>query len=607
VASFAGLSVWLGIRPPRPAPPPVSTSSEYEIALLEGFSLPIDGAAGSIALSRDGRTLVFVGQAKGAAHHMLYSRRLGERYVQEIRGTEDALSPVFAPDGKEVVFALRRAGGGGVLKRIDVAGGVARTLIDSGAVNGQLSWREGSQIVTTAPGRGVAVVNAETGARSMLARPDSTHVLGFPDVLPGGRAALITIKPTNAGLDSSMLGVVTIPGGKVTSFGIHGLAPHYSPTGHIVYTTATQLLQAVPFDARALRVTGSPVVVATNVGGGSGGAVPLAVADDGTLAFIQGRSTVVGEFQPAIVNRAGERRFIGAAPGLYASPRVSPDGKQIAYAAGPALNAAELLGSDIWRVDVSTGQASRVTSNRSSDHPVWSRDGAEIYFSRGVIDRNEYAVGLTPGAEPRIVFQAPGRLYAVDVGPAHGQMVFGLAGPTSPDLWVAPMDSMDKPAVFAAGPYREATPRLSPDGRFVAYESARTGVDQIYIRPITGNADEVRVSSAGGLDPVWSPNGRELFFIAGTRSGEISGSSTAQMMAAQVTTTPKVAVTSVRPLFPMRQYMAILGRSSYDVFPNGDFLLLATQADSAAVRSTPLVVRTNWASALGEHQRDRAP
>ena len=597
-ATFAGVSAWLGLSAKGPAS--TATSAEFEVSLPEGFALPIDGAAASIALSRDGRTLVFVGQAKGTAHHMLYSRRVGERYVQEIRGTEDALSPVFGPDAKDLVFALRRAGGGGIVKRIDVAGGVARTLIDSGTPNGQVSWREGSQIVTTAAGGGLALVNAETGASSILTRPDSMHTLGFPDVLPGGRAALIMIKPTNAGLDSCMLGVVTIPGGKVTSFEIHGLAPHYSPSGHIVYTTAMQLLEAVPFDARALRVTGSPVVLATNVGGGSGGAVPLAVADNGTLAFIQGRSTIAGQVEPVIVNRAGERRFIGATPGVYASPRVSPDGKQIAYAAGQALNAAELLGSDIWRMDVSTGRTSRVTANRSGDHPVWSRNGTEIYFLRGVIDRNEYAVALTPGAEPRIVFQASGRLYAVDLGPPHGHMVFGLAGPTSPDLWVAPMDSLNKPTVFAAGPYREATPRLSPDGRFVAYESASSGATEIYIRPITGGGDEVRVSPAGGIDPVWSPNGHEVFFVAGSGSREAFGSPTAQLMAAQVTTSPRIAVTGVRSLFPLRQYMTMLGRSSYDVFPNGDFLLLAMQSDSTASRSAPLVVRTNWPSSLGE-------
>jgi Tol biopolymer transport system component len=248
-----------------------------------------------------------------------------------------------------------------------------------------------------------------------------------------------------------------------------------------------------------------------------------------------------------------------------------------------------------------------VTSSRSSDHPVWSRDGAEIYFSRAVVDRNEYVIALTPGAEPRIVFQAPGRLYAVDVGPAHGRMMLGLGGPTSLDLWVAPMDSMDKPAVFAAGPYREATPRLSPDGRFVAYESARSGANEIYVRPVTGNGEDVKVSTGGGIDPVWSPNGRELFFVTGIGSGEGSGSPTAQMMAAQVATSPRIAVTGVRPLFPMRQYMTMLGRPSYDVFPNGDFLLLAMQSDSTTSRSVPLVVRTNWASSLGERGGGRTP
>ena len=110
----------------------------------------------------------------------------------------------------------------------------------------------------------------------------------------------------------------------------------------------------------------------------------------------------------------------------------------------------------------------------------------------------------------------------------------------------------------------------------------------------------VRRRRAGGIDPVWSPNGHEVLFVAGSGSREAFGSPTAQLMAAQVTTSPKVAVTGVRPLFPLRQYMTMLGRSSYDVFPNGDFLMLATQSDSTTSRSAPLAVRTNWASSLGE-------
>ena len=183
--------------------------------------------------------------------------------------------------------------------------------------------------------------------------------------------------------------------------------------------------------------------------------------------------------------------------------------------------------------------------------------------------------------------------------------VVGVGGTTSRDLWMAPMDSLEKLREFAAGPYREAAPRLSPDGRFVVYESGRTGTDEIYIRPVsgTGLGDEVRVSPAGGIDPVWSRSGNEVFFVAGDKlHREISGSPTSQMMAAQVTTSPKLAVTGVRALFSMREYMSLLGRPSYDVFANGDFLLLATQSDSTVLRTPPLVVRINWASGFGERQ-----
>jgi serine/threonine-protein kinase len=593
--AFAGAALWLGLRTQQPTKPPAS--SEFEIALPEGFTLPSAGAAASVALSHDGRTLVFVGQAKGAAHRMLYMRRLGDREVQPIRGTEDAVSPVFGA-GKELLFGNRRVAGRGGILRMDLDGGPSRTLVDSVLANGQVSWHEGTQVLAIGPDRGLILLNAETGARSTLVAADSTRAIGFPDVLPGGHAALVIVKPTNAAQDSSMLAVVTIPDGKLTKLGIHGMSPRYSPTGHIVFATATDQLKAVPFDVRSLRVTGSPVVLATGVGGGSGGAVPFSVADDGTLAFIQGRTSMIGQYQPVIVTRAGVKRFIGATPGSYASPRVSPDGKQIAYASGSGMNAAELLGSEVWRMDLATGQAVRVTTNLSGDHPVWSRDGTEIYFARSVVDQNEYVVSLSEGAKPRVVFHSPGKLYAFDVGPSHGSAFVGLGGPTSLDLWVTSMDSLNKLAVFAAGPYREAAPRVSPDGRFVAYESSRTGTNEIFVRPTTGGGEEVRISPAGGIDPVWSRDGHELFFIAGDALTEVLRSPTSQMIAAQVTTSPKFAVTGVRPLFSMKDYMSVFGRPSYDVFANGDFLLLTAQSDSATVRPVPLVVRTNWASGL---------
>ena len=117
----------------------------------------------------------------------------------------------------------------------------------------------------------------------------------------------------------------------------------------------------------------------------------------------------------------------------------------------------------------------------------------------------------------------------------------------------------------------------------------------------------MRVTSGGGSDPVWSRDGRELFFIAGAFPGDVTASANGQLMAAGVTTSPKIAIAAARTLFPFRQYLTLFGRSSYDVFPNGDFLMLATQSDSTRMRSTSLVVRTNATASLGERQRDRAP
>jgi hypothetical protein len=102
---------------------------------------------------------------------------------------------------------------------------------------------------------------------------------------------------------------------------------------------------------------------------------------------------------------------------------------------------------------------------------------------------------------------------------------------------------------------------------------------------------------------VWSRDGHELFFIAGKGAGEVAGEAATQLMAAQVTTSPKVVVTGVRPLFSMKQYISLVGRSSYDAFPNGEFVMLATQEADSTMSRPPLVVRTNFLSAIGETRR----
>ena len=607
--TLAGLAVataYVVVRTNRPAAAP-AVRAEFEVAIPDSLDLVNLGSAASIALSRDGRTLVFVGARRSDRQPMLYSRHLGERFVQEIRGTEGARSPVFSPDGSELLFALFQTGtGAALIKRIEVGGGVARTFSEVGPRNGQISWREPNQVVMALNGgdgpNGLWLVDAQSGSRTLLAAVDTARgyvQYGFPDVLPGGKAALIAMRKQRSDLDSVVLGVVTIPEGKVAELGVRGLFPRYSSTGPVIYSTPTAGLYAVPFDARSLRVTGSPTLIAEHIGAGSGGAVPMAVADNGTIAFIQGRD-LGGMVQPVIVNRAGVWRSLGVARGRYNGPRVSPDGRQVAYSISTEGGSPRLGGPDIWRADVATGQAQRVTTNGASVMPVWSRDGNEIYFSIVPPNYIEYSIALSANARPKVVFRGQGLMGPSDIGPAHGYAAFGMFGPTGPDLWVAPMDSMDKARVLVAEPYDEALPRISPDGRLVAYESNRTGRYEIYVRQIAGDGQEIRVSPDGGVDPAWSHDGHELFYRGRLRD-------TRSMMAAQVATTPKLAVPNVRALFPLTNlFSENPARTWYDVFPNGDFLMLAERADTTKVHM-PLVVRLNWASSLERRGVARTP
>jgi eukaryotic-like serine/threonine-protein kinase len=600
VVALGATTAYVLVRANHPAAAPVS--AEFEVAVPDGVDITGTGPASSIALSRDGRTLVFVGR-RGDGQTMLYSRRLSERFVQEIRGTEGARSPVFSPDGSELLFAMG-TGGETTIQRIPIGGGVARTFSDIGPGNGQISWRERDQVVMAlgGPGQphGLWLVNPESHSRTLLAPFDTVggEQYGFPDVLPGGKAALIAIGKgrTGVSVDSAVLAVVSIPDGKVKKLGVYGLFPRYSPTGQLIYATAAGQLYAVPFDARTSRVSlGSQTLLAERVNVGPGGAARFAVADNGTLAYVPARIPA-GFVQPVIVDRAGVQRSIGVARGFYRNPRISPDGRQVVFS---IAEAAGDRNPDIWRLDVATGRPARVTTNRASDRPVWSRDGNEIFFSSVPETPVEYSISLTASAQPKVLFRGPSALVTSDFGPAHGYAVVGVVGPKGFDLWVAPMDSLDKARVLMAEPYVEVVPRISPDGRFVAYESQRTGKMEIYVRQIVGGGEEVKVSRDGGWDPAWSHDGHELFFRSDVAS-------TGSMMAAQVTIAPTLAASNVRVLFPLTNFYSS-HRTTYDVFPNGDFLMLAEQGDTTKLSRAPLVVRLNWASALQDRAAAQNP
>jgi len=157
------------------------------------------------------------------------------------------------------------------------------------------------------------------------------------------------------------------------------------------------------------------------------------------------------------------------------------------------------------------------------------------------------------------------------------------------DIWIAHMDSLDRPRPFAAERFDEAFPRVSPDGRFVAFQSTKTDREEVYVRQLPSGGEEVRISSDGGRDPVWGPDGREIFYR--TRDS---------MYVARVSPSPRFTVLGRKALFPMRDFQWSSSRSTYDVFPNGREFVMIAREEAISTGRRRLVVRVNWVSGLAE-------
>jgi serine/threonine-protein kinase len=460
----------------------------------------------NVALSRDGALLAYKGTLGGKAGILL--RRMGALRSEFVRGTEGGWNPVFSPDGRWLLFASTdpRRPQVAQLRKVPVQGGAASLVADS--VHGGHSWGERDEILFR---RNTALwrVSANDAAPVPLALPDQTrgHVsYGWPHVLPGGRAALITIFKTRMNVQNAELGVVTIPDGTVTELGIAGSNARYLTSEHIVFGRAEGSVYAARFSLRRLRVNSGAVPVLDDVMIKAAGAVELTTSASGDLVYKAG---AFRRFELAIVDRQGGRRTLSAPARAYGFPRLSPSAQHLAVTIGPANGT-----NDIWVYALRAGTLTRLTTHGSAWHPEWTPDGRRLAFAQA-------DTGL-----PRIYWQPWDGSAAAEflAGESHStsQVSFSPSftafrrdqSPVALDIWIAPTDSLARARPFLVSPAMEYSPRVSPNGRWLAYVSDESGQDEVYVRPLPGPGARVPVSVAGGTEPVWRPNGRELFYRA---------------------------------------------------------------------------------------------
>jgi eukaryotic-like serine/threonine-protein kinase len=564
----------LAVRGPgRAAGFPVTMRSS--IALAEKSSLR------SISLSPDGTRLAFVAR-DASGKNLLWIRALGTLSEQPLPGTENPAFPFWSPDGRSIGFFAE-----GKLKRIDAAGGPPRTLANASVGRGGSWSREGVILFSPVTDGGLYRVSASGGAATPVtkldaARGESSH--RWPYFLPDGRHFLYLVSSFGSGEEKQKMGIYarSLESGQETL-----LVPAKSPMtfvapGQLLYLRDRNLF-AQPFDPASLRLTGEPVAVAENVRYFSQTAGALFTASDNGLLVYQTESGAVA-CRLAWLDRSG--REIGSVPtdGDPANPRLSPDGERL------ALDVTDRRSGnvDVWIYRLSGGIGTRVTSNAAIDgSPMWSPDGKRLVFMSLRLGHPDlYEIDPNGVGSEALIVRSDRTKYPSDWSPDGRLILFRVNDATSNfELWTLPAAGERTPAPFLKPAFGVSNGQFSPDGRWVAYATNESGRWEIAVSPFPGPGGSWKISSAGGTEPRWRRDGKELYYIAPD----------GKLMAVEVKAGTSFEAGEARPLFATRRREPIWSADlfSYDVAADGQRFLVNTETTEAA--AAPLTAVVNWA------------
>ncbi|MBI4458551.1 MAG: serine/threonine-protein kinase [Acidobacteria bacterium] len=579
-ALIASLVVW-NLKPtPSPAPELVS---RFVMTLPPREERYDAYSASPIALSPDGTQLVYSATVGG--RQQLYLRSLDSLEAKAIRGTEGGDSPFFSPDGLWLGFEALYPSGW-ALKKVPLNGGEPMTLCECVPNLRGVSWGWNNTIVF-APSTTSAIwqVSASGGTPQVLTTLDSgkgeeSH--RWPELLPGGKAVLFTVGPEGGRADAEIV-VQRLDTGERRVLVQGGTYAHYLPTGHLVYLRQGTLM-AVPFDLARLEVNGAAVPVLEGISQNpSSGAPRLSISSLGSLAYLPASFGESLDSATLVwMDRKGAVQPLKAPPRPYLFARLSPDGRRVTV----RISAAN---SNVWVFDNSGESLTRLTFEGSNTLPVWAADGNRIaYSSNRAGPRNLFWKAADgSGVEERLTTSRHSQ-NVTSWSPGSKLLAFTELDPDSGggDIWVLPLEGDRKPQPYLKTPFFEGGATFSSDGRWLAYTSNESGRYEVYVQPFPVAGAKWQVSSGGGQQPVWTRNGRELFYLDNAQE---------KMMAADVSTQPTFSTSNPRELFKLQRVTGIAPPSSaiYDVSPDGQRFLMVQQNEPPQ-EPTPIHVVLNW-------------
>jgi len=528
----------------------------------------IGGYAPAVAFSPDGTRLAYV--AARAGRRQIYLRSVDRQEARPIPGTEGGNVPFFSPDGLWLGFFVESEG---KLKKVPLSGGATLTLCDVGLARGA-SWGEDGSIVFTRDGAsGLERVSAEGGTAEVLTTLDdrqheSSHRL--PEILPGGQAVVFTVRTEETQpWDDARIEAFSRRTHQRSVLITGGTNARYAG-GHLIYERAGALW-AAPFDPVRLEVTGPSVLVLEGVSSSGSGSADFGVSRDGSLVYVPGK--LRGTDRRVVrVNRAGKARPLIDARRAFSSLSLSPDGRRLALTI-------EAANDQVWVYDLERSTLSPQTLRGNNNEAIWTPDGRRLTFSSDRGRPSNLFWQAADGSAPPERLTTSANWQTSQAWSPDGKTFVFLEGETTSDVWILQLDGDRKPRPFLHGPFNESEARISPNGRWLAYVSDESGREEVYVVPFPGSGGRWPISTDGGSFPLWARNGRELFYRNGDR-----------VMAVTVTSDATFSATKPRLLFEAKaiSYSVL----SYDVTPDGDFLMI--EPGESDTRPSQISVVLNW-------------
>ena len=569
-AAVAGIAVWTVTSNPEPTFERRMVQFTIPAGIVERYG----SRTHSLAVSPTGAYVVHR-RALASSEARLAVRHLHELFATPLEGIGDQIgSPFVSPDGSRIGFVDESVA---ALQSVSLLGGVPQTicnLSERGVLRGA-SWGEDDVVVFgTGEPSGLWRVSASGGEPELLTniepeRDGVNHV--WPQVLPGRRGVLFTI--FSGSIDEAQIAVLDLATGAHHALG-RGSYPRYAESGHVVYAVGGTV-RAMPFDIDTLQIVGDSIVMLDEVFTNTAGAALFDLGRGGTLVY--GRTDLSAYPQTTLVwvDRNGREEPVGAPIRIYGDPDLSPEGTRV------ALTVREPPYSNIWIWDFTRRNLTPVTRDGSDESSLWASNGADVVFQSSRGGGGVFRRAANGTGEIETLLESP-NLLTPWTWTADDRLVFVETGPGGRDIGM--LNAGGESERLLADEFSEQRPAVSPDGRWIAYQSNESGQLEVYVRPFPNvDDDKMLVSTDGGEHPLWSADGRELFYRGG-----------GYLLAVPLGADPVLSAGTPERLFWMGPYSTVDARF-FDVSADGRFLMMRREDEIADGQDSPeLIVVLNW-------------